>query len=330
MDTAWGRKRTVMAAMRAPTFTGLTDQQEMLAATLRTHRLLTTRQLWRLCMPHLKAKASGGSDIPDGILDAVRTLDRLGLTAWTPARMPGKVRAHYLTPMGWEYTKGKADNRSYRLTMQKAAGRNQLHTLRVGDVFGRFVEAARERGDVCGPLDCRRELSHECGIQETTLGYTTSMPKVVTSDALIRYEDHSGERPKIRRWFLELDRSSLDLDEVRAKIEGYHEAVRWAGKSDPDVRWNGLFPPVLWVVEGRAHHPAGELVEDSRGPKGQIGSIIRTVREHSHYVRQLRAVEGESLQPATYLTTYEVFMKAGPFAPIWYLLADAWTLRSIL
>jgi protein involved in plasmid replication-relaxation len=298
---------------------GLSQQKQDVLVALRLHRLLTSRQVWRLLMPHLAAPRPG-QGVNSHVRHVLADLRQMGLADSVPSRLPAGVPAWFLTWLGWDVTQGMADGRTYQQTVTKALGASQLHTLGVNDVGLAFVEACRARGWTCGPLDWEHEVPHEVAMRQSSIGRRTPGPQIITSDALLRWEvNEGGQLRKVREVLVELDRSALVIRRVVEKVEAYHHLYRDGGAVDPQERWAGTFPPVLFVMEGRSHNLAAT----------RLRSIVTAARKQSAYLAGLIEAEGRDLQPAVWFTTKDALVARGPFSPVWRLLADPAERRSL-
>lgn len=301
---------------------GLSQQKQDVLVALRLHRLLTSHQVWRLLMPHCAAPPPG-QGVSRHVRQVLADLRQAGLADSVPSRLPAGVPVWFLTWLGWDATQGLADGRSYQQTVTKALGErgSQLHTIGVNDVGLAFVEACRDRGWTCGPLDWEHEVPHEVTMRQSSIGRRTPAPQIITSDALLRFEvNEDGRLREVREVLVELDRSALVIRRVVEKVEAYHQLYRDGGAVDPQERWSGRFPQVLFVMEGRSHNPAPT----------RLRSVLLAARQQSAYLGGLLEAEGRDLQPAILFTTKDLLAARGPFSPIWRLLADPAERRSIL
>lgn len=76
-----------------------------------------------------------------------------------------------------------------------------MHTLAVNDVGIAFVNAARERGDECGPLAWRHEIAYPI-----TARRNRRPGDIVIADALLTYTQQCPDRTlSVHQRFIELD-----------------------------------------------------------------------------------------------------------------------------
>ena len=130
------------------------------------------------------------------------------------------------------------------LTAEEASGPLQAHTLAVNDAGIAFLQAARERGDEFGALSWQHEVAHPLrgGRRRRQL----------ISDALLTYLLGGADGLSLEYRLLELDRATLSVDRLAAKLSRYAELHRTTG-DDGDPLWRGwypTFPAVLVVLAG--------------------------------------------------------------------------------
>jgi len=210
------------------------------------HRLLSTRQVHALHAParHLRS--------------AQRALARLraaGLAART--RLPGGLGLWYLTAQGIEAVEAipaRAETRSKLVSPAQAAGPLQEHTLAVNEVGIAFVRAARERGHECGPFAWRHEIAHTLGPAPGRRAHER-----LIADALLTYQlTEPGQPTRFHYRFVELDRATMPVDDLAAKLARYVRLHRYTiaaeEPGDPPVplwtRLYSVFPLVLLVLAG--------------------------------------------------------------------------------
>jgi hypothetical protein len=215
--------------------------------SLNLHRLLSTAQVHTLHAPKASRRY------------VQRVLDRLhgaGLAA--VARGRGGLRVWHLTEQGIEATAtipSRAETRRKVILPAAAAGPLQHHTLGVNDVGIAFVNAARDRGDECGPFHWRHEIAHSLGP-----GPGRRMPEQLIADAVLTYEltEPDGSTSVVYR-FVEFDRATRAAARVAASLGRYARLYRRMIPADdpadpPVALWTRLyptFPTVLVVLAGR-------------------------------------------------------------------------------
>jgi hypothetical protein len=159
---------------------------------------------------------------------------------------------------------GRAETRRKVLSPEQAAGPLQEHTIAVNDVGLAFVQAARKRGDECGPFDWLHEVAHSLGPPPGSRA-----PEQLISDAVLTYQlAERGGSTSIAHRFVELDRANRSAAELARRIGRYARLYRrmipsddLGGESVP--LWERLypvFPALLVVLAGRAR----ERLEDRR------------------------------------------------------------------
>ncbi|WP_354700515.1 hypothetical protein DSM112329_00794 [Paraconexibacter sp. AEG42_29] len=233
--------------MTAGTPTGtLSDRANLLLSCLHEHHLLTTRQLQQLLLPTGRLR---------GMQKLLALLVQRGLVASVghKAGRRNRQRVWYLTPAGVDVVQavpGTRPSRSKPLTRQLAEGQLQHHTLAVNDVGIAFVQAARQRGDDCGPLGWQHEVVHRAGTRRTD---------VVISDAVLRYQRHPDQGFSVTYRFIELDRSTTPVERLQAKLENYARAASYTAQGAKREEWRERYlalPEVLLVLTGA---PPGRL-----------------------------------------------------------------------
>ena len=148
--------------------------------SLYQHHLLSTRQAHRLHTPRRRRQAMQ------------RTLARLrsgGLVDCV--YLPGRHALWYLTDHGIQAAEAlpdRVETRRKRIPREHAAGPLQQHTIAVNDVGIAFVEAARARGDECGPYAWRHEIAHPLGPLPGS-----RRPEQLIADAVLTYQLNEPE-----------------------------------------------------------------------------------------------------------------------------------------
>jgi hypothetical protein len=205
------------------------------------HRLISTAQLRCLYTPEASRYWTA---------NVVRRLERAGLVA--SVRRLGGMKLAYVTPGGADAVQAvpHAEPRRKLLDEAQAQGPLQRHTLAVNDVGLAFVEAARVRGDGFGPLSWRHELAHPIGPPPGR-----RRPEELIADALLTYEEHGRLGVRFHYRFLELDRNTMPLDLLVAKLVRYARLYRHTVESGKrSVRfWETRYPvlpTVLLVLDG--------------------------------------------------------------------------------
>jgi hypothetical protein len=183
---------------------------------LHQHRLVTTSQLREMILPGRTLR---------------RTQQVLGelvsrqLVDWVAARgdWPGPgERVWFLTKHGGavvDAVPNKAEPRLRLLTRDQAGGRLQSHTLAVDEIGLAFLRAARQRQDGFDLRSWRHEIAHDIRIGQRR--------RLVIADAVLKYRltlpDH---RTRLSYRFLELDRATLSLEDLVAKLNRYVDLWR--------------------------------------------------------------------------------------------------------
>lgn len=215
--------------------------------SLNVHRLLTTTQIHKLHAPGSSRRY------------VQRALDRLlasGLAAF--ARGLDGSHVWHLTEPGVDaiaMVATRAEPRRKTISPEAAAGPLQRHTLGVNDVGLAFVEAARDRGDECGPFHWRHEIAHPLGTPPSR-----HTPEQLISDAVLTYElaEPDGTTSVVYR-FIEFDRATRSAADAAANLGRYarlhRRTIPAENPADPPVAlWTRLypaFPAILVVLAGR-------------------------------------------------------------------------------
>ncbi len=212
------------------------------AEGLYPHRLLSTVQLHEINTPGASKR---------WVQYLLRCLEDAGLAA--SIRRSDGVKLAYITPEGAEAVEAvpHAESRRKLLDQEQAQGPLQRHTLAVNDVGIAFVRVARARGDGFGPLSWRHELAHPIGPAPGR-----RRPEELIADALLTYEERGRRGVRFHYRFLELDRNTMPLDLLVAKLIRYARLYRHAVPENGtrSVRfWSTrypVFPTVLLVLDG--------------------------------------------------------------------------------
>ena len=259
--------------------------------SLYQHRLLSTGQLRAIHAPdatlrHVQALLAG--------------LERRGLVRH--ARGRHGLKLWHLTHRGADAAEasGELDVPRRLLTPERAAGPLQAHTLAVNDVGIAFMRAARQRGDEFGPLSWRHEVAHPL-----SRGRGRRRRQLV-ADAVFTYLLVEPGELAVEQRFLELDRATLPLDRLAAKLARYAHLERHVPKGAREPGWHSHYPtfPGLLVVLAdrprrlleRRRHAAIALYEaDPELARGELSVSICLLDE---------------------------LRECGPFAPIFARAAD--------
>lgn len=181
------------------------------------------------------------------------TLERTGLTG--SIRVEGAQKLWHLTEAGADRlaaSDATGHQRPKVLTAEQAAGQLWRHTLAVNDAGIAFLRAARERRDEFGPLSWRHEVAHRFGPSGRRRG-------LVVADALVTYLSSDGDGDSLEYRFLELDRATLTVDRLVAKLVGYARLYRDRDeRGEPAWQKRYLAFPALLVVLAGEHR---ELLE---------------------------------------------------------------------
>jgi protein involved in plasmid replication-relaxation len=215
-------------------------QVEMLECVYQ-HRLLSTAQLHALYRDGLSLRRTQR---------ALAAMERAGWL-WS-VRQPGGMKLWFVTEHGAnmvESIANRVESRRKVISREQAAGPLQHHTLAVNEVGVAFARTARERGDEFGPLAWRNEIAHPIGPPP---GKRRS--DLLVADAVLSYQWRDGETVSFGTAFVELDRATMALEALVAKLGRYLRLEEYVGPPG-NGRWQPLwresyaqFPTLLVVL----------------------------------------------------------------------------------
>ena len=252
--------------------------------SIHQHRALTARQLLQLHAP----------------TSSLRWLQRVTATL-VAHDLVASVRVErgrllfFVTPAGADAVAMLGSRTETRRTVvrpEQAAGPLRRHTQGVNDAGIAFVVAARERGDDCGPWSWRHEIAHP-------IGQTPGQPRaeLLISDALLTYQRHDDGQTTFYYRLLELDRATMPVDDLAAKLVRYARLFRYTLPDAPEPLWMSRYPafPTVLVVLANGTRRALER------RRGMVLSLLA-----DEDVQDVRID----------VCTLEGLMTEGPFAPI--------------
>ena len=282
---------SVGAATRPP----LRAVEVAILASLYQHRLLATRQVHALHTPDASLRFAQRR---------LAGLERRGYARHANASH-GR-RLWYLTAAGARHAEATSELDVPRRLLEpdSAAGPLQAHTLAVNDVGIAFVHAARARGDECGPLGWRHEVAHPAGPARGRRG-----TELLIADAVLTYlVNADGVARALEYRFVELDRATLPVDRLVAKLARYARMSTYTPKGAAEPAWNAHYPTL----------PALLLVLDG-GTRRALERRRDAVTAVAGGVAEIQAARGLSASIGLLADLRE----HGPFAPIFATLTDA-------
>ncbi len=183
---------------------------------LHQHRLFTTSQLREMVLPGRSLRQ---------MQQVLAELVRRQLADWVAARgqWPGPAeRVWFLTKRGGavvDAVPNKAEPRLRLVSPEQASGRLQSHTLGVNEIGIAFMRAARQRQEDFNVRSWRHEIAHDIAIGKRR--------RLVIADAVLRYWAISPEDEMVLSYrFLELDRATLPIEDLLAKLRRYVDLRR--------------------------------------------------------------------------------------------------------
>lgn len=215
-----------------------TEKGVEIVASLAQHRILSAAQVRAIHLPD----ASGRW--------AQRMLARLGRPGLAGyVRSPrSHRRLWHVTETGARVAKeaGLLDGEPRLIGVEGAAGPLQAHTLAVNDTAICFLEAARRRGDECGPFAWRHEVAHPLSRGRGR------RRRALVADAVLTYLRLGEDGVSIEQRFLELDRATLSVDRLAAELGRYAELYGLEDRHGEPL-WRErypVFPAVHCVLTG--------------------------------------------------------------------------------
>ncbi|MGC9479253.1 replication-relaxation family protein [Streptomyces sp. WG4] len=216
----------------------------------------------------------------------------------------GRTRCWFLTQYGTQIASEWPELRDWRpsrTVSDRTAARLRVgHALAVTQAGLAFVLDARQRGDVCQPLDWIPEVHHPLGGGEA-----------VIPDALLYYRHNTdGGGGSMLRAFVEVDRATMGPERLAAKLGAYARLYGYVPAPPPGTRphlaaqeesWRRrypLFPRLLFILDGT----------------GPVGADNRIDALHAA-TRQLPPALLHDV-PILATTTTEL-LQHGPAAPVW-------------
>lgn len=219
----------------------LTTEQDAVLEGLAHHRYLTPSLVRRSDLPHTTPESGAANKIlrelkRQGLADSIRSSEGRGEFVW------------WATAMGHKYLEGRP-SRAYRASAEKAAGQNQFHSILVSEVAVLFTEAARSRGDDCGPFS----LAHEVRLS------TDKDP--VIADGLLSYM--VADPLAAVEALIEVDRAKYSPRRLWERLRAY--ADLWGEPERHALKFMGGWPPVLVLVAGETPKATALRIDTALG-----------------------------------------------------------------
>ncbi|MDQ3574581.1 MAG: replication-relaxation family protein [Actinomycetota bacterium] len=270
----------------------LSPRASEILTSLYRHRLLSTRQIHVLHAPACTGR---------GVRWVLARLEEAGYVERVRVSGTRQTAAWFASRLGAEAVEGAGvAPRPYRVTPERARGPLQAHTLAVNDVGIAFVDAARRRGEDFDASGWRHEATHPISQGRKT--------ELVIADAVLDYTVHEDDGEVFVCRFVELDRGTMSVRELEAKLVRYARLYHFNPNPGP-----GQAQPGGW----RQSYP--------RFPKVMVvmcGLPAPALRRRVHSLLELARRDPELLSAPAELgisfTTLEELGRRGPFAPIFW------------
>ncbi|MBE8519402.1 replication-relaxation family protein [Amycolatopsis sp. H6(2020)] len=240
------------------------------------HRLVSTDQVRRLLAP------TAASATVRGKLAALR---EAGLAERITREH--RPRTWYITAAGAELVEaaGTVDAREYRVSNPAVAQLLQEHALDVVETGLAFVEFARRHGDDCGPLAWTPEVAH-----------TIASRRSVIADSVLHYvREVAGHRSQ-RTLFIELDRATMPVTRLAAKLTGYvryHDHAPAPGGRPAWRQRYPRFPRLLVVLSGAGEHVLERRLADLRAQAQALPGVSTAARRVEMLGTTLARLQGD-------------------------------------
>ncbi|GAA4898901.1 replication-relaxation family protein [Streptomonospora salina] len=188
---------------------------------LHHHRLLTTAQVHTMATPNATTSRFA--------LRMLHTLREEALVESVGRRGTRTPALWFATPDGAYVVEAglTVPGRPYRMDARKATGPLMPHTLAVVDTGLAFLRHARQRGDEFDVCDWSPEIAHR---YRSGGGFDDSH---VIADALLNYLLVEGRRRAQMQFFIEVDRATMSLPRLAAKLVNYARYYDYVPESPP-------------------------------------------------------------------------------------------------
>jgi hypothetical protein len=259
------------------------------------HRLLSTTQLHALYTPHTRAR---WTRTVLALLEQRGLVDRI--------RSPRRLSLWFLTDAGADAVEAggaRVELRRRVTTREQAEGPLKSHTIAVNQVGVVFVQAARERGDECGPGSWRNEIAHP-----TSPARGRRPAELVIADSLLTYLQTTSEGAlALHQRFVELDRGTRSAEQLANKITCYARLRHYkppaaSGENSEEPLWRTYYrawPHLLIVLADQSRQRMRLRIQrtialQASDPAAHVGAI-----------------------PVSFVALDDLSQR-GPFAPIFF------------
>ncbi|MFD3933025.1 replication-relaxation family protein [Streptomyces sp. NPDC058614] len=271
-------------------------------AVLTQYRMATSVQMHRVIAPNVRIEQTRRRLArlrAEGLVDRI-TLPQAGRTrVWFPTVYGVQLASEWPEMRERRPSRTVSDPTAVRLKVG--------HTLTVTETALAFLEDARRRGAICGPLDWIPEVHHSIGSGEA-----------VIPDALMYYRrgPADGDNGSMLRAFVEVDRATMGPERLAAKLPAYERLYRYVPmvpgrrptlQEPAQEEWRRrypFFPRILFVLDGT-------------GPAG-VENRIRALRMGAG----LLAPSGFVYDVPVLAASLADLLEHGPSAPVWRPVRD--------
>ncbi|MFI9601475.1 replication-relaxation family protein [Streptomyces sp. NPDC052043] len=277
----------------------------MALAVLAQYRMATTEQMHLILSPGVRIEQTRRRLTKlrtEGLIDRI-TLPQAGRTrVWFPTQYGVQIACEWPELRGRRPSKTVSDRTAVRLQVG--------HALTVTETALAFLKDARQRGELCRPLDWIPEVYHPIGSGEA-----------VIPDALLYYRcgREDGDGGAMLRAFVEVDRATMGPERLAAKLNSYARLYHYVPAPAPGRRQRQVFQEP-WQEEWRRHYPLFPrllFVLDGTGPTG-IKTRIKALRAAAADL----ALAGFMREVPVLVAPLADVLQGGPAEPVWRPVRD--------